>query len=157
MSMKKILAVLAFCGVAALMPAALHAQSAPGPLANAKAIRCKFSVMSVGTWTKEKTEAQVKPSTTPELEFFGINVDEGTAELKSSYGKYDIIVRYANGYLHFIQSFLDGHLYVTTILEKKTENGKLKAMHSRHEYTDVSLPGFTSRPEQHVGECEILN
>jgi hypothetical protein len=30
-------------------------------------------------------------------------------------------------------------------------------MHSRHEYTDVSLPGYTSSPEQYYGECEILN
>ena len=157
MSMKKILAALTVCGIAALMPHALSAQSTPGPLARAKAVKCTFSTMSVGTWTKEKVDVQVKPSTTPVLEFFGINVDEGTAELKSPYGKYDIIVRYANGYLHFIQSFLDGHVYVTTILEKKTDSGKLKAMHSRHEYTDVSLPGYTSRPEQHVGECEVLN
>ncbi len=77
-------------------------------------------------------------------------------ELKAGYGKYDIIVRYSGGYLHFIQSFLDGPLYVTTILEKKTASGKFKAMHSRHEFTDFALIGFTSSPEQYYGECEIL-
>jgi hypothetical protein len=90
------------------------------------------------------------------LEFEAINADEGTAELKSGFGKYDIIVRYAGGYLHFIQSFLDGPLYTTTLLEKPTTGGKLKAMHSRHEYTDFALPGFTSSPEQYYGECEVL-
>jgi hypothetical protein len=59
--------------------------------------------------------------------------------------------------LHFIQSFLDGQLYTTTILEKRTAGGKFKAMHSRHEHTDISLPGFTSSPEQYYGDCEILN
>jgi len=157
MSLKRILAAFVISAALALMPHSLSAQSTPGPLARAKAVKCTFATMSLGTWTKEKVEVQVKASTTPVLEFFGINVDEGSAELKSSYGKYDIIVRYANGYLHFIQSFLDGHLYVTTILEKKTDSGKYKAMHSRHEYTDVSLPGYTSRPEQHVGECEIVS
>jgi len=158
MSMNKILAAVAICGVVALAPCRLNAQAPQGPLANAKSIRCTFPIMSVGTWGKEKPEIQVKPSTLPgPLEFVGINVDEGTAELTSSYGKYDIIVRYTNGYLHFIQSFLDGHLYVTTILEKKTASGKFKAMHSRHEFTEVSLPGWTSSPEQYVGECEVLS
>ena len=158
MSKIRILATLAILAVVVLSPCRLGAQSAQGPLAKAKAVRCTFTVMAVGTWGKEKPEVQVKATTLPgPLQFEGINVDEGTAELKSSYGRYDIIVRYANGYLHFIQSFLDGHLYVTTILEKKTASGKFKGMHSRHEYTDVSLPGFTSSPEQHVGECEILS
>ena len=77
-------------------------------------------------------------------------------QLKAVVGKYDIIVRYSAGYLHFIQSFLDGPLYTTTILEKKTAGGKLKAMHSRHEFTDFALPGITSSPEQYYGECEVM-
>ena len=134
----------------------LNAEAPQGPLSKAKAVKCSFPIMAVGTWGKEKAEAQVKPSTLT-LEFDNINTDEGTAELKSTYGgKYDIIVRYANGYLHFIQAFLDGPLYSTTILEKKTAGGKLKAMHSRHEHTDISLPGYTSSPEQYYGECEVL-
>ena len=157
MSTKTILVAFAVCSVLVLAPCSLSAQGIAGPLAKAKSIKCTFSVMSIGTWGKEKAEAQVKPSTIPPMEFIGINVDEGTAELKSSYGKYDIIVRYSNGYLHFIQSFFDGHLYVTTILEKKTAGGKLKAMHSRHEYTDVCLPTYPCSPEQYVGECEVLN
>ena len=158
MSMNRILAALAICGVMALAPCPLSAQGTQGPLARVKVIKCTFPVMTAGTWGKEKPEMQVKPPTQKEpMQFEGINVDEGTAELKSNYGKYDIIVRYSNGYLHFIQMFLDGHLYVTTVLEKKTESGKFKAMHSRHEYTDVSLPGFTSSPEQYVGECEVLS
>jgi hypothetical protein len=27
------------------------------------------------------------------------------------------------------------------------------AVHTRHEYTDISLPGFTSRPEMYIGDC----
>jgi hypothetical protein len=157
MSINRILPIIMICSVAVLAPRCLSAQGTQGPLAKAKSIRCTFPIMSVGTWGKEKPEIQVKPSTIDPMEFVGINIDEGTAELKSNYGKYDIIVRYASGYLHFIQSFHDGHLYVTTILEKKTASGKLKAMHSRHEYMDVLLPGYTSSPEQHVGECEILS
>jgi len=114
--------------------------------------------MAVGTWGDKEPEVKVKPANR-ELQFDAINTDEGTAtstDLKAGYGKYDIIVRYAGGYLHFIQSFLDGPLYTTTILEKKTASGKFKAMHSRHEFTDFALTGFTSSPEQYYGDCEVL-
>lgn len=161
MLISRCLATIGFLGVIgaaiAVAPHSSTAQAVQGPLARAKTIKCTFPLMVVGTWGKEKPEVVSKP-TNETLEFLSVNADEGTAELKSKYGgKYDIIVRYANGYLHFIQSFLDGPLYSTTILEKKTASGKLKAMHSRHEVTDVSLVGFTSSPEQYYGECEILN
>jgi hypothetical protein len=90
------------------------------------------------------------------LQFESVNADEGSAQLKSGVGVYDIIVRYANGYLHFIQSFRDGPLHTTTILERESSPGKLRAMHSRHEYTSFALPGFTSSPEQYYGECEVI-
>jgi hypothetical protein len=134
------------------LPGSLSAQ---GPLAKATRVKCTFNLVSVGTWVKDQTDAKTKPASLT-LEFETINSDEGTAQLKAGVGKYDIIVRYAEGYLHFIQSFLNGPLYTTTILDKKTSAGKHKAMHSRHEFTDFALPGFTSSPEQYYGECEIL-
>jgi len=137
-----------------LFPGVLSAQGG-AVLAKATHIKCTFSVMAVGTWGREQPEAKTKPASLT-LEFEAINADEGTAELKASVGKYDIIVRYAQGYLHFIQSFYNGPLYVTTLLDKKTASGKLKAMHSRHEFTDFALPGITSSPEQYIGECDIL-
>jgi hypothetical protein len=136
----------------------LSAQDVKGKLGGAKSLKCTFSLVAAGGWSKEaETKADVKPAKLV-LQFQEINTDEGTARLEGSVGgTYDIIVRYAGGYLHFIQSFLDGPLYTTTVLEKPTTGGKLKAMHSRHEFTDFALPGFTSSPEQYYGECEILN
>jgi hypothetical protein len=64
-------------------------------------------------------------------------------------------VRLSQGTIHFVQAFRDGPLYVTTIFAKESRDGKLKAVHTRHEYTDVSLPGFTSKPEQYYGECGV--
>ena len=72
-----------------------------------------------------------------------------------TYGTSDIIVRLANGTLHLVQMFRDGPLYTTTIFPKETVGKKLQAVHTRHEYTEISLPGFTSRPEQYYGECAI--
>ncbi len=48
-------------------------------------------------------------------------------------------------------------MYTTTIFPSEARAGKLKAVHTRHEYTQVSLPGYTSRPERYYGECEIVN
>jgi len=144
--------LLAFIAVL-LFPGLLRAQGSA--LSKASRIKCTFSLMTVGTWVRDQAEAKTKPANLT-LEFESINTDEGTAELKERVGKYDIIARYAQGYLHFIQSFYNGPLHTTTILDKKTPSGKLKAMHSRHEFTDFALPGFTSSPEQYYGECEIL-
>jgi len=148
MSKKITLSVAAFL---LSFPGLLGAQS----LAKATHVKCTFNQMAVGNWAAAGAEVKTKPASLT-LEFEGINADEGTAQLKAVVGKYDITVRYASGYLHFIQSFLDGPLYTTTILEKKTSSGKLKAMHSRHEFTDFALPGITSSPEQYYGECEVL-
>jgi hypothetical protein len=156
MSIHRIVSVLAVNGILLLLVPCSGAQdTAKGQLANAKSIKCSFALMATGTWG-DQPKAEIKPARLV-LEFETVNTDEGTAQLKSGVGAYDITVRYAEGYLHFIQSFLSGPLYTTTILEKKTPGGKFKAMHSRHEYTDFALPGFTSSPEQYYGECEVVN
>ena len=156
MSVNRILASLALAATLFAVPARSQ-DAAKGKLATAKTIKCTFPLIVVGTWNGDQAKAEIKPSRLV-LQFEDVNTDEGTARMEGALGgTYDITVRYAGGYLHFIQSFLDGPLYTTTILEKQTPGGKLKAMHSRHEHTDVALPGFTSSPEQYYGECEILN
>jgi hypothetical protein len=124
-------------------------------LATVAAVRCSFTVMTAASLRGDAVKPEVKPSTLT-LEFEAINADEGTAQVKSKFSgiPFDIIVRHTKGYLHFIQAYYEGPLYVTTILDRKTTSGKWKAMHSRHEYTDVALPGYTSSPEQYYGECE---
>jgi len=156
MAIPKVFLAAAAAASFLLIGHASKAQTPKGPLANVRSIKCTFPVMAVGTWGEKEPEVKVKPVSIPAMQFDAINIDDGTAEFKNGYGKYDIIVRYSGTYLHFIQSFLDGPLHVTTILEKKTASGKFKAMHSRHEYTDFALIGFTSSPEQYYGECEIL-
>lgn len=158
MSINRVFAGFAMFAAFFLMAPSANAQGPQGPLAQAKHVRCTFPVMATVSWAKGQPEVQIKPPTeTKPVEFMNINTDEGTADLKGTYGKYDIIVRYAGGYLHLIQSFLDGPLYTTTVMEKKTADGKFMAVYSRHERTDVSLPGYTSTPEQYYGSCEVLN
>lgn len=157
MSVHRTISALAIsAALLAASPASSGQQDVKGRLGTVQSVKCAFTVMTVSSWTATAAEAKTKPASLT-LQFDDIKADEGTADLKSAFGgKYDIIVRYSGGYLNFIQSFLDGPLYTTTILEKKTASGKLKAVHSRHEYTDVALPGFTSSPEQYYGECEIV-
>jgi len=151
--------LLAVCVLSTLLLCGSDAADAQGRaserLAKAVSLTCEFPVMAVGTWNKGVAEVQTK-STKLSIGFDTINADEGTARVIGAFGPSDIIVRMSSGTLHFVQSFREGPLYVTTIFPQETKDGKLQAVHTRHEYTQVSLPGFTSRPEQYYGECAIV-
>ena len=94
-------------------------------------------------------QAEVKP-TKLSFRFEEVDTDGGTARAVGPFGASDIVVRVSMDTLHFVQSFRDGPLYVTTVIARPAGGGKWLAVHSRHEYTDVSLPGYTSRPEQYL-------
>jgi hypothetical protein len=132
-----------------------HAQDPPASsLARAKTLRCSFPQVATARWEGGTLKTQVKPSQL-KLVFTSINLDEGTAGLVGQFGRSEIIARYSGGNLHLIESFRDGPLYITTVFAKESTPGKLQAVHARHEYADVVLPGFTSSPEQYYGECEV--
>jgi hypothetical protein len=123
--------------------------------AGAKSLKCTFAVLATGTWIDDKAQAEVKAAKLA-LEFSAINTEDGTADAKGGVGLPHIVVRLSGGNLHFLQVGSEGPVYVTTVFDQPTAAGRLKAVHTRHEYTRISLPGFTSRPEQYYGECEIL-
>lgn len=140
---------------------ALPVRAAQGsPLDAAKSVTCTFPLIATGTWLNGDPRAEVKQLTKPiELQFDMIDVDGGTARaagaLVGSAGAIDITVQRSGRYLHFLQIFRTGPLYTTTIFEQESHAGKRKAVHTRHEYMDISLPGFTSKPEQYYGECAL--
>jgi hypothetical protein len=142
-------------GFFALIPRA-SAQGLADRLSEAKALRCVFALVATATWAKDgASQAEVKPATLT-LGFDAIDVEEGTARAVDSFGPSDIIVKLSSGgTLHFVQVFNEGALYATTVFPRAAHPGKLRAVHTRHEHTDVSLPGWTSRPEQYYGECEL--
>jgi len=124
-------------------------------LAKATSLECTFSILARGNWKSGTPSAEVMPATLT-VGFKNINVDEGTADLEGKLGGSSlIVVRYSNDYLHLMQSQGDGPLYTTTVIAKESKEGRLMAVHTRHEYTQVSLPGFTSRPEMYVGDCAV--
>lgn len=151
------IAVGACAALALAMPRATLGQvGLERQLAAAKRLECSFGVLGRGNW-----DAAGKPSiavTDTELTtaFYDINVDEGTAEAETDYGSSFISVRLAQGYLHIMQMSDAGPLYLTTVLARAAGQGRLMAIHMRVEYTPVSLPGFTSRPETYLGSCAIV-
>ena len=155
MPLKSYLRVLLLLALVGGGPDALHAQSPTrDKLVAAKTVTCVFTVYATGTWQNGEAEGALKTGKLS-VQFTEINTDEGSARMVGGFGTYDIIVRLAPGALHFIQAFRDGPLYTTTIFDKESRDGKLKAVHTRHEYADVALPGFTSKPEQYYGECVL--
>jgi hypothetical protein len=130
--------------------------AAQSRIASAKTLRCSFSRHAVGTWGKDGAPEATLLSTPLVLRFDSIDADSGTAQLRSGTVGSEVTVRLAEGYLHFMQAFRTGPLYTTTVFDVGEKSGKLKAVHSRHEYFAVPLPGATSSPEQYYGECEIV-
>lgn len=138
--------------VAAL--AAFPSAFAQGRLADATGLDCSFTVLATAGWTDGDAEAAVDSSTLS-LRFQEIDADGATAAIVGPYGSSHIIVRQTGDYLHLVQMFTVGPLYTTTVIDRETTGGRLMAVHTRHEYTDTQLVGFTSRPEQYVGDCAV--
>ena len=127
-----------------------------GRLASATALNCTFPLITTGTWTDGEPAAELGTSTLS-FQFVEIDTDGATANAIGPFGPSHIITRLSGDYLHFMQLFNVGPLYTTTVVDRETRDGKFMAVHTRHEYTDVRLTGFTSRPEQYYGECELKN
>jgi hypothetical protein len=139
----------------------LQAQ-APGQssLADIKALTCTFTLMAVGTWNKDVPSAEVTPAKLS-MEFDDIDTQDGTANVvdvsAAAAGAPHITVRLLNDNLHFLAMNSSGSVYLTTVFADKESRagGKFKAVHTRHEFTQVRLTGWTSRPEQYYGQCEV--
>jgi hypothetical protein len=132
--------------------AAVRQAASPSALANVKALRCTFTQAAVGGWTKDGAGDAALKSSTLTLRLEAIDSDAGTAQLKTGSMSSELTARLSGGYLHFMQVFRTGPMYTTTVFEGAP--GKpFKAVHSRHEYFTVPVPGSTSSPEQYYGEC----
>ena len=117
-------------------------------------LECVFPLYVTGTWTDGEPETEVASSSLS-FSFEHIDADEGVADAVGLFGPEYITVRLSGETLHFMQVGSSGPLYVTSVFGTPREDGKLNAVHTRHEYTRVRLAGFTSRPEQYYGTCEV--
>ena len=129
------------------------------PFAPATGLGCTFRVMTTGNWARGTGEPSMKPST-PDLAvaFNAVNAMDGSANLKGSTGNLLITVMLLGGNLHLVVTNPGGQVYLTSVSASESRPGYYKAVHSRHELTEtaVVIPGYTSRPEQYLGECAIV-
>lgn len=128
-------------------------RDAAAALAGAKTVRCEFTLVSASDW-KDGPQAVVKPAKLS-FRFEEVDTDGGTAKAIGPFGASDINVRATAASLHLMQSFREGPVYLTTVFARSVGSGQWLATHTRHEYTEVSLPGYTSRPEQYYGACTL--
>ena len=140
----------------------LTAQTAvPPALSAVHALKCTFTLIASGTYDNGVPTAAVKPASLT-LQFNAIDTQEGTAEMPGinqlGSGAPHIIVRLVEGNLHFLAMNSTGSMYITTVFSDRESraSGKWKAVHTRHEFTEVQLSSFTSRPEQYYGFCSIV-
>ena len=138
----------------------LHAQAPSQPsLATVKALKCSFTLMTIGTWDKDVPTAEVTPVKLS-MQFDAIDTQDGTANVvdvsAAAAGAPHITVRLLADNLHFMAMNVSGSVYLTTVFADKESrsSGRFKAVHTRHEFTAVRLSGWTSRPEQYYGYCQ---
>lgn len=146
-------AALAAAGIVGL--GAVQPSSPTRSLEQVEELTCAFPLIANGTWKTGEPHASLKAAKLS-MRFDSIKTAEGTARVTEGFGHFEITARSSADALHFVQVFKTGPLYVTTVFNSASRDGKLKAVHSRHELTEVALPGFTSSPEQYYGECEIV-
>jgi hypothetical protein len=153
MSWARWLAVVLF--LAPAVPAS--AQQAPepkNPLTTVKALKCRFPVAISVAWK----DGQAQPATrTQELAFeiTGIDVQDGTADFSGAAGRSFVNAVLSGWSMYFVETSL-GQLNVTTVFAQESSPGKLKAVHSRHGYIQMSMGSYIAEPSvsQNYGECE---
>lgn len=144
-------------GILMLYAGPLFAQvpSAPSArLSKTTTLKCTFSVLATGTWKNGEAVASTRPAKVT-VAFNSVDTQDGTADAVGDSGKSHVTVRLVGRYLHFMQVDPYGAMYVTTVFDYEARAGRLAASHTRHEYTPVQLPAFTSRPEQYYGDCVV--
>ena len=133
------------------------AQSAgANQLAKIKSLKCVFEAYATGTWKNGEPQAQAKTGQLT-IQIDSIDVQDGSARFIGVGESAHIIVQQSGWSLHFLETGNTGSVNVTTVFSQKSRGAKLRAVHSRHDYLEMSMPGFTSEPtvSQYYGECEV--
>lgn len=140
-----------------------HAQTpAPTSLANVQRLRCTFTQKALGTWDKDVVPAAELTPAKLSMVFDAIDTQDATANVTEvsapDAGAPHITVRLLADNLHFMAMNVSGSVYLTSVFaDRDSRAGKnFKAVHTRHEFTPTRLSGWTSRPEQYYGQCEVM-
>jgi hypothetical protein len=134
---------------------------APVALANVQRLKCSFTVKALGTWDKDTVPTSEITTSKLSMVFDAIDTQDGTANVidvtAPDAGAPHITVRLLANNLHFLAMNISGSVYLTTVFADRDSrvSGAFKAVHTRHEFTPTRLTGWTSRPEQYYGQCEV--
>jgi hypothetical protein len=124
-------------------------------LQDAKTVECEYTVMGTGDWPKGTPTMTSAPASL-KVVYRNVDTSESSAEIESTAKEsFYIVVRYVGDYLHLMQMKSEGPVYTTTVYAREVRPGRLLSVHTRHEYTAIRLPGYTSRPEQYFGDCAV--
>jgi hypothetical protein len=157
MTNAKVVALAAAILLAGVLPA--RAQTTDkNPLAKVKALKCRFSIYASGSWTKaQEPQAQVRQPETMSLEIDEIDTDSGSGRVTGTAGPADVTALLTISSLHFMERSVTGTLNITTVFSGDPDAKTFRAVHARHDYLPMSLPGYNSEPSvsQHYGVCEL--
>jgi hypothetical protein len=138
---------------------AAHAQTTEkNPLAQVKSLKCRFSIYASGSWTKtQEAQAQVRQPEMLSLEIDEIDTDSGSGRVTGTAGPADVTALLTLSSLHFMERSVTGTLNITTVFAGAEGAKTFRAVHARHDYLPMSLPGYQSEPSvsQHYGVCEV--
>ena len=128
------------------------------PLAQVKALKCRFTIYASGAWAKTTQEpsAQVRQPETLSLEIDEIDTDSGSGRVTGTAGPADVTALLTISSLHFMERSVTGTLNITTVFSGEPGAKIFRAVHTRHDYLPLNLPGYASEPSvsQHYGICE---
>ena len=147
--------------VTAFLFAAAHAATAQttekNPLAQVKRLKCRFSVYASASWNKaQEPQAQVRQPETLSLDIDEIDTDSGSGRVTGTAGPADVTALLTISSLHFMERSVTGTLNITTVFAGDPDAKTFRAVHARHDYLPMNLPGYQSEPSvsQHYGVCE---
>ena len=137
-----------------------HAQTTDkNPLAQVKSLKCRFSIYASGSWSKtQEPQAQVRQPEQLSLEIDEIDTDSGSGRVTGTAGPADVTALLTLSSLHFMERSVTGTLNITTVFSGAEGATTFRAVHTRHDYLPLSLPGYVSDPSvsQHYGICESV-
>ena len=157
--MRRITALLTAALLVVTAAVSLQAQEPadpPNPLTTLKRLKCRFPTASAAAWKSGDPQVQIK---TQELlfEITAIDVQDGTAEYHGTAGRAFVTAVLSGWSLYFVENSV-GQLNVTTVFAQEASPKRLKAVHSRHGYLQMTVGRFIAEPSvsQNYGDCEIV-
>ena len=126
------------------------------PLAQVKSLKCRFTIYTSGSWKNGEPQAQIRQPEQLSLDVDEIDTDSGSARVTGTSGPADVVSLLTVSSLHFMERSVTGTLNITTVFVGEPNAKIFRAVHARHDYLPMSLPGFVSEPSvsQHYGTCE---